>query len=992
MSSEQALAAADWHRLNRLLEQALDLDAAQRTDWIDALPPDSLDLKPLLERLLSTELSDATSETLKPVVQMAAQAVATAMRRDSSGDRLGPWRLERLLAEGGMGAVWLAQRADGVMQRSAALKLPRAEWVDRGLSERIARERDILARLQHPHIAVLYDAGLGADGRPYLALEFVDGQPIDAWCKGRELQGVVRLFVQVVRAVAYAHAQLVIHRDLKPSNVLVSAAGVPKLLDFGISKLLVGDAPLAEETALTRLSGRALTLAYAAPEQVLGQPVAVTADVYALGVLLFELLAEARLYRAADSRALEAELLAGDLRKPSDAAPDRARGKRLRGDLDAIVLTALKREPSERYTTAAAFADDLERWLAEEPARARPDSRAYRLRKFVARNRLPVAAGSTIVLALAVGMGVALWQAQAAREQAQRATALNTFVLSLIRQADPNASRQTKEADVALLAAIEERIDNEFAGSPDQLLQLRVTVADAYRNRGEMLAARRVYQRAIDEAAPKLPADDLMLLSARVRAADPQIVVSTAGAAQLGPAIDLLRAKGPAGAELLIDALLIRRELEHEFGVPDRPMPGKESDYAREAHRVALANFGEGSRQQLRVLRPFSGLFFAMGTQGEDSSELLDSALAKARQRNDGTVDSLEYRMAEAARADGLCNNEQTAVDGFVMLEREIAAVRAAHGPNSALLELLLTLALYCQVPDSAPLVQKRQPTGADVFEVAAAREKAPSMSRLRGAMLAHGRAVGGHDEAEAERFYQHIIENMPAVPEPALRERLTWGAQSSRMCQLARRGDADEVHRLGTALKPRLDALFARFGHITRHEYPFWVCLSDAERQLERYADAEAAARSLVDRCRGHTSSFPAWKWSCTERALSTLTMVYLDAGQLEKARVAMSERLVLTPEMQSDLRFPIARSRLLIAGGQAAQAVPLMREALDGGLSALPGSSVIVAEHRYWLGRALVASGDESGQAIVEQARKTLAASPLKTHQRLAAATPAF
>ena len=192
-----------------------------------------------------------------------------AMRREQAGDRIGPWQLTRLLAEGGMGAVWVAERADGVMKRTAALKLPRAEWIDQGLSERIARERAILARLQHPHIAVLYDAGLGAEGRPYLALEHVDGVPIDVYCRTRDSRLVLHLFVQVVRAVAYAHGQLVIHRDLKPANVLVTAEGLPKLLDFGISKLIEGDSTSVDATALTRLAGRPLTLAYAAPEQVL---------------------------------------------------------------------------------------------------------------------------------------------------------------------------------------------------------------------------------------------------------------------------------------------------------------------------------------------------------------------------------------------------------------------------------------------------------------------------------------------------------------------------------------------------------------------------------------------------------------------------------------------------------------------------------------------------------------------------------------------------
>ena len=331
MMTSRALTAADWHRLNELLATALELEASERATWLAALPESASDLKPLLAELLTSVGAtgfDGTSQTLQPVVQLASAAIA-AMRREQAGDRIGPWQLERLLAEGGMGAVWVAQRADGVMQRRAALKLPRAEWVDHGLSQRLARERAILARLQHPHIAVLYDAGLADGGRPYLALEYVDGQAIDAYCQGRELKDVLRLMVQVIRAVAYAHGALVIHRDLKPANVLVMADGSPKLLDFGISKLIEGEATTVEATALTRLAGRPMTLAYAAPEQVLALPITVAADVYALGVMLAELLAGARLYRSQEPRALEAEILTGDLRKPSDATSDKARAKAL---------------------------------------------------------------------------------------------------------------------------------------------------------------------------------------------------------------------------------------------------------------------------------------------------------------------------------------------------------------------------------------------------------------------------------------------------------------------------------------------------------------------------------------------------------------------------------------------------------------------------------------------------------------------------------------
>ena len=419
-SASPALTVDDWNRLNRLLERGLALAVDERVQWLQSLPPESAHLQALVAQLLAESEATGFSTDVAPpttVARLASEALA-AMRREQPGDRIGPWQLTRLLAEGGMGAVWMADRADGVMKRTAALKLPRAEWIDRGLTERIARERAILARLQHPHIAVLYDAGVTAEGRPYLALECVAGVAIDVYSKERDLAVILRLCVQVIRAVAYAHAQLVIHRDLKPANVLVTADGSPKLLDFGISKLIEGDTPTVDETALTRLVGRPLTLAYAAPEQVLGLPITVAADVYALGVMLFELVTGARLYRAGDQRALEAELLGGDLRKPSEAAQDKHRAKALKGDLDAVIAKALKREPAERYQTAAALADDLERFLDGQPVQAQLDSRTYRLRKFVQRNTLPVAAGGAVLAALGVGLGVALWQADAARTQA----------------------------------------------------------------------------------------------------------------------------------------------------------------------------------------------------------------------------------------------------------------------------------------------------------------------------------------------------------------------------------------------------------------------------------------------------------------------------------------------------------------------------------------------------------------------------------------------
>lgn len=981
MVPRASLTAADWHRLNRLLEQALELDAGARAAWFEALAAEDRHLQPVLTDLLAqSETTDfaATNDPPTTVARLASAALA-AMRSEQPGDRVGPWRLERLLAEGGMGSVWLAQRADGVMQRTAALKLPRAEWIDRGLAARIARERAILARLQHPHIGVLYDAGLGVDGRPFLALEYVEGESIDVYCKNRALDAIVRLFILVARAVAFAHSRLVIHRDLKPSNVLVTADGVPKLLDFGISKLLEGEAPTVEATALTRMAGRPLTLAYAAPEQILGLPVSVAADVYSLGVMLFELLAGARLYRAGNPRELEAEVLRGDLRRPSDVAPDQARAKGLRGDLDAIVLTALKREAGERYQSAAALADDLARFLAGEPVTAQPDSGAYRLRKFVARHRLPVAAGAASLIALGVGLGASLWQAGIARDQAARATALNTFLLSLIKQADPNATPQTKAADVAMLAAIEQRIDKEFRGSPEQALELRVTVGDAYFNRGEMAAAQRVFQRAATEAAPQLPADDLRLLMAGVRAADYHLVVSGAASADLDRIIPLLRRKGAAGADLLVDALLIRHELGLYYGVPEFTPPERRFDAVNEALLVATQHFGNGSRQHLKVTLPLASLVEIFGSLAE-ASRMLETALASARQRTDDVQSSPEYRDASSAYAERLCRSGR-ATEGMPMLRDSVAAVRSAHGETSVQLERVLLELAECANAVNDPAGRSLP---AEVFKIAAARERPPSTNLLRRAQSALDWALGMRDYESAEQYYQSAVENSGAIAEPALRDRLMGGVVANRVCLLAFRGDADEAEKLALPLVAAFDDEYSRLKRLTPFQPLLRACLSFAQRQNQRYAEAVQSAQTLVERCRAMKFKNPQ---PCEARALVAQALAELDWGRSAEASATLEQRLKLPHDFGRDPNLSLAYGRALLASGRPREAIEPLREAHVGMLDLAP-TSPYAAELAYWLGQAHLATGDaQQGRALVMQAKQTLATSRVKSHQRLAA-----
>jgi serine/threonine-protein kinase len=422
------------HRFLELLDTFLTLPASERAAWVDALRDESPDVQQKLRNLLTREARLAAGAFLE---SLPALAGAIAPRPDiaaAPGERIGPYRLERSLGAGGMSSVWLAERTDGLLKRKVALKLPHMGGVLSGLAERMARERDIVAALEHPNIARLYDAGVAEDGRPYLALEYVEGEPIDRYCErcGLDVARRVRLVVQVARAVAYAHAHLIVHRDLKPSNILVDADEQVHLLDFGIAKLL--DPSGTADPRLTEFAGRALTPDYASPEQVRGEPVSTATDVYSLGVVLYELLAGRSPHTvksAFDALALAQAIVTVEATRPSELSSGAAARRALRGDLDTIVLKALKKDPRERYGSMAEFADDLERFLRGAPVRARPDSSWYRARKFVKRNTLGVVAAASVVIALAVGLGLATWQAHVARVNAARAPVGSSSWMSL---------------------------------------------------------------------------------------------------------------------------------------------------------------------------------------------------------------------------------------------------------------------------------------------------------------------------------------------------------------------------------------------------------------------------------------------------------------------------------------------------------------------------------------------------------------------------------
>jgi len=490
------LPAADLKRLSALLDQALDLDASQHERWLRGLRSEPAGLVRQLRELLAGRGAKETADLLDrgPAVTVPADTGATDGTAGgtgaafSGGDAVGPYRLISLLGRGGMGEVWLAERADGVLKRPVALKLPTLGLRRGVLVQRFARERDILAGLVHPHIARLYDAGQSADRQPYLALEHVEGQPITAYCTSHVLgaRERVQLLLQVMDAVQFAHANLVIHRDLKPANVLVTPQGRAMLLDFGIAKLLQDDETAAAETELTRLGGRAMTLDYAAPEQLNGGPISIAIDVWALGVLAYELLAGQRPFTRATRRATEHAVLHEELARIEGAALPRGWA----ADLNTIVGKALKKSPAERYATVNALADDLQRWLAGQPVLARADSAGYRARKFIGRNKAAVAMAAAITAVLVGASAVSVQQAQRAQAQsriaqteARTAQAVQAFLEDILRansadQPDPIKARQRTAKE--LLDAGAARIDKALDDAPAAKLRVLNVLGEMY--------------------------------------------------------------------------------------------------------------------------------------------------------------------------------------------------------------------------------------------------------------------------------------------------------------------------------------------------------------------------------------------------------------------------------------------------------------------------------------------------------------------------------
>ena len=508
-----------WQILRPYLDHALELAGDERIAWLESLRAQDPTLVADLLALLAERTALSQEGFLEGRAPLPPPGAWLA------GQTIGAYTLVSIIGQGGMGSVWLARRSDGRFEGQAAVKLLNASLVGHASEERFRREGSILARLTHPHIAHLVDAGVSTTGQPYLVLEYVEGQQIDRYCDAKALgvEARVGLFLDVLTAIAHAHANLIVHRDIKPSNVLVATDGQVKLLDFGIAKLIEGEAA-GEATALTREGGRALTPEYAAPEQVTGGPITIATDVYALGALLYLLLCGH--HPAGEARRSPAELLRAivDVEPPrlSEAAQDPKARRPLKGDLDTIVAKALKKRPAERYASVTALADDLKRYLDHQPISARPDTPAYRAAKFVRRNRAPVALAALALVALLAGVAGTITQARratghAARadQEARAASAQRDFALRQLSRAEAindlnafllsDAAPSGKPLTVGdLLARAEQIVERDNGETDENRVEILVAIGRQYSMRDEDEKARQVLGRAY-ELAGKLP-------------------------------------------------------------------------------------------------------------------------------------------------------------------------------------------------------------------------------------------------------------------------------------------------------------------------------------------------------------------------------------------------------------------------------------------------------------------------------------------------------
>jgi eukaryotic-like serine/threonine-protein kinase len=670
------LSPAQRARVDELLDALFDLPEAERLANLRARRIEDTAVLAEVESLLRA--ASASGGFLATPPKPAAEELPP----ESLGGRLGAWRIIRLIGRGGMGEVYEASRADGNFEQRVAIKLLQREAAAQMV--RFQAERQILARLEHPGIARLYDGGVTEDGRPFMAMEFVEGRPITEYCQitHATFEQRLALFIQVCDAVAYAHRNLIVHRDLKPSNILVTPGGAVKLLDFGIAKLLD-----AQRARVTQAAATPMTPICAAPEQLTGGAVTTATDVYALGLLLFELLSGTHPWMGSDTPVLQAMRLvlqrpAPALSKTAETQPNAPVPVRLlRGDLDAIVSKALRKEPGDRYATVEAMKLDVERSRRGEPVEAREGARLYVVSRTLRRYRWAAAAIAAVIVSLAVGLGVAAWQAEkaaqerdVARRDAAREEAVRYNLTGLFRSAISDQGSKSTTAK-GMIDSSAQRVLKEYHDQPLLAGQIVLTLADLYGALEDVNGSAALLEGFLAEA--DLRADPFAIADARQKLANIELLRGHADrAAQLLQQAESFWQESPRRfAEERLEGMGIRSRLQRAHGDIDGSIATTRDAIAQ---RIALS--GHDNRETALL---FSSLAIALGTVNRLPEALKANYETTAIYRALGLGDGLDAQIIVANTGtlemrDGHLREAEALLKSSVERERALAGDSAA--------------------------------------------------------------------------------------------------------------------------------------------------------------------------------------------------------------------------------------------------------------------------------------------------------------------------
>ena len=949
-------------RAGELFAQAIDLPAAERSGWIAEQCRGDEALRADVERLLRADAMAQDFMEQSPVVITDAGPIAADTAAPTA---FGVYRVVRSIGQGGMGEVWLAERDDGEFEQRVAVK--RIAYPTPGLLQRFRQERQILARLEHPNVARLIDGGLDANGIPYLAMEYVEGVPITEYARnhGLDVTACLRLFLRVCEAVQYAHQNLIVHRDLKPSNIFVIADGTPKLLDFGIAKVLTA----TDTGEATHTIARLLTPDYAAPEQFSGGAITTATDVYALGVVLYELLTEKRPHRRASTMtAPETDPLAPSGAIDRTAGNASARRRALRGDLDRIVLTAMARDATHRYASAEALAADIRRYLEGRPITARGDSAVYRVGKFARRNRYALGAAVLVIAVCIAATAISLRQAQRASEQAARAQAARQFLVGVFEQAGPDENKGKLMTAHQLLEKGERQLAGRFVDQPATRADVTGLIGGLYWNIGD-------YERAL-----------ALLKEAESLTDDPRV-------------------PDEVNARILVTRASI--ELYNKNNEVALQHAQQALGYAERAGTIAMHERSDARREIAHAMLGMTGVSYANGVLL--LQELLVDDRAQYGNRSDAAAKDLNMLGIALQNA----GRYTEAIDAS---EKALDINRVLYGERSAAVSDNL---FYIGMA----LRMKEDPVNAEsaLSKVVAIRSEIygadhPETIDARAFLLLTKEGQGRYAEALQERLrllddqlrFRESNPNMiadaynmlgdtynmlgrPVEAEHALRESLATWAKKQGTSESAR--SRRPLSSLATALQlqgryAEAEAAQRKVLAIASVNLPPRSGLLNSERgslgnllRLQhRYPEALTELREAVATIEGDQDSAKSY----VVKLYAQLAEAELDAGYPQRARAAAAHALELgrasLPKGNHRLGYPLfALARVELAQEQADAAEPLLREALAVRNPPHPADDPRVLEVKVGLVDALTMLGKtDEAQALRGEIEPLLKASP--------------